>query len=438
MSISKNMPPEVAMGEEFMYELSVRAGSCAGDVVVTDLVPEGATYVRSEPAAKVDGRKLTWTLGDLNAGQTQPIKIWVKADKEGTLTSCAMVHALPRACDSTKVGRALIALTKTGPETATLNSEFSYTITVVNRGTSVARNVVVVDDIPEGLTPVGGQRRLTFNVGNMAPGESKSFPVAVRGTTRGKHCNVAAVTTGNAGEAKAEACTTILQPGLKIVKTGMKEQFLSRVAKYAIAVANTGDTVLNGVTVTDTAPAATTIVEAPGATISGNTATWNVGRLNPGEEKTFAVSLTSMRAGNHCNVAVASSGDGLRQSAEACTIWSGIGAILLEVVDDPDPIRIDDQTTYTIRVTNQGTANLNNISSFAEFDVENSPVSTSAGTVSGQKVTFPTVPVLAPKASFTYTVKVKGAKTGDARNKVTILCDEIKTPVVEEESTQVF
>ena len=32
----------------------------------------------------------------------------------------------------------------------------------------------------------------------------------------------------------------------------------------------------------------------------------------------------------------------------------GVSAILVEVVDDPDPIQVGEQTTYTVRVTNQG------------------------------------------------------------------------------------
>jgi uncharacterized repeat protein (TIGR01451 family) len=437
MQIGKNMPAEVAFGEEFMYEINTKALACAGDIVVTDIVPEGAAYVRSEPPAQVDGNRLTWRISEMDAGQAQTLKVWVKAQREGTLASCATVHALPRACGSTKVGRAQIAIAKTGPETAILGSDFSYNIVVSNKGTSMARSVVVTDELPEGLTNPNG-RRLSFNVGDLGPGQSKQIAVPVKAAARGRHCNVAKVTTANAGEANAEACTTVLQPGLKLVKTGTKEQFLSRVAKYDIVVSNTGDTTLNGVTVTDTAPAATTIVAAPGATVTGKTATWNVGSLRPKEEKAFTISLTTGQAGNHCNSAVAATTEGLRQTAEACTLWSGIGAVLLEVVDDPDPIIVGDETTYTIRVTNQGTANLNNVKTSFVCDAETQPTTASAGTVSGQAVTFPTVRTLPPKQSFTYTVKVKGVKAGDSRNRVTITSDEIPKPVVEEESTTVY
>ena len=66
----------------------------------------------------------------------------------------------------------------------------------------------------------------------------------------------------NVGKANAEACTTVLVPGLKVVKTGTKEQFLTRTATYEIRVSNTGDTTLTGVVVTDTAPEGTTVTGA--------------------------------------------------------------------------------------------------------------------------------------------------------------------------------
>ena len=78
----------------------------------------------------------------------------------------------------------------------------------------------------------------------------------------------------------------VLQPGLKITKEGPAELFLPRAASYNIVVSNTGDTTLQGVVVTDTAAAGTSIMEAGGATVNGNTATWNVGDLAKGDSKT--------------------------------------------------------------------------------------------------------------------------------------------------------
>ena len=74
------------------------------------------------------------------------------------------------------------------------------------------------------------------------------------------------------------------------------------------------------------------------------------------------------------------------------TVIVGIPAILLEKADDPDPVAIGDTTTYTVKVTNQGTADDSNVQVVVTIAPELVPVSTSAGTISGQTVTLPAVP----------------------------------------------
>ena len=204
-------------------------------------------------------------------------------------------------------------------------------------------------------------------------------------------------------------------------------------------MSKTGDTPLTGVTVTDTAPAGTTIASAPGATITGNKAVWTVGNLRPAEEKSLAISLTSTVAGSVCNRATVATTEGPTASAEACTVWTGVGALLLETLDNPDPIQVGETTTYKVRVTNQGTADDTNIKMVVNFTAEIDPVSASnGGTVTGKSVAFPAFPRLGPKQAFEFTIAAKGVKAGDARTKFIRTSDGIPAPTTSEESTRVY
>ena len=427
------MPAEASLGGEFVSELTITAQGCAANVIVRDTLPAGASYVRSEPAATVEGNQLVWNIGNMDAGQTIKGKVVMKADKEGTLVNCATVSADPRVCASTIVGKPVITIDKTGPETAVLGQDVTYNFVVKNTGTAVAKNVIVTDAVPEGLA---GQA-VTLNVGDIAPGQSKTGSATFKTTRRGKVCNTATADSSNAGKVSDDACTVVLVPGLKVEKTGTKEQILGRNADYEIVVSNTGDTTLQNVTVSDMAPAETSIVTAPGATIAGNKATWTVASLAPGAKATQSVKLTSKTAGTHCNNVTASSG-ALSDTAKACTLWKGIAAVLLEVVDDPDPIQVGESTTYTIKVTNQGFADIHNAKIIANFAEQVTPVSSPQGSVSGKTVNFPVVAKIAAKQTVTYTITVKGASVGDSRNKIILTADEFKTPVDEEESTTVY
>ena len=443
VNLNKKAPSMVAVGDTFSYDLQVMATCDVADVTVVDTLPAGASYVSSEPAGVQDAGKLTWKFATMARGETKAIRVTVKADKEGELVNCATVSAIPRVCVSTMVGKAQLAIRKTGPETAQLGQNVTYTVTVQNTGNTTAKNVVVTDPVPEGFSSATGQRELSFNVGDLAAGASKTMQVTLRADKRGKICNKAFAASSNAGKVDAEACTTIVQPGLKIEKkTDNAELLINRTAAYDIVVSNTGDVDLTGVVVTDTAAPETVIAAADGATVSGSSATWNVGTLRAGEKKNLTVKILSKVPGRFCDTASVTCAQGLKDSAQACTLWKGVTGVLLEMVDDPDPIQVGETSRYTIRVTNQGSTmditDLNIVTTLpAELDVVPGTVS-DGGVVNGKTITWPAVPRVAPKAFVVRTYTAKAVKAGDARSKVAITTSMRKEPIDKFESTTVY
>jgi uncharacterized repeat protein (TIGR01451 family) len=116
-----------------------------------------------------------------------------------------------------------------------------------------------------------------------------------------------------------------------------------------------------------------------------------------------------------------------------------VSALLLEKADNPDPIQVGENTSYTVKVTNQGTADDSNVKVVVEFPAEIDPVSASnGGVVNGKTVTFPAYPRLAPKQAFEYSIVAKGARAGDARVKFVRTSDGIPAPTTAEESTRVY
>ncbi|MCC7517660.1 MAG: DUF11 domain-containing protein [Verrucomicrobiae bacterium] len=439
--LNNSVPVSATLGDTYPVELTVTAVEVAGDVTVTDRIPEGASFVRAEPEAKLDGKILTWRLGAMNRDEVRTLKFWLKAEQDGELCNCAAVHAIPRGCVKTLIGKAAVAIEKTGPATARVGDPVNYTVVVKNMGNATARDVVVTDNVPDGLGAEGGQKQLSYNVGVLAPSESKQVEVPLRAERRGKFTNVATVRSSNAGEATDNATTVVTQPGLSVTKTGTAEQFVGRTANYEIVVANTGDTSLTDVVVTDWVDPNVKILSASGAEINGFQATWRIPDLAASEKKNFEVSVTSMVSGNFPNNVSVVTREGLKEAARANTLWKGMAALLLQLSDDPDPIGVGETTTYNIRVTNQGTAESSNIKIVAKFDKEIDPVSASGATeasVSGKVVTFGTVARLAPKQAVSWTITGKGVQPGDHRVKVEMTSDILSAPVVQEESTHVY
>jgi uncharacterized repeat protein (TIGR01451 family) len=430
-TLTKSVRRQVVVGQPFDYVYTLTAKTALKNVVVTDEVPSGATLVSTSPTADSRGSSFAFPIGELAAGESRTLTATMRANSVGTLVNCATVTAIPAACTTVTVR-----------DTVKVGEGATFTITVRNEGTAVAENVVLNDRLPAGLRTADGSSTVSFPAGSLAVGESRTFNLPVTTTTKGRFCNVVEGVASNVvpdANDNAEACITVLEPGLSVEKSGTPEQFINRNATYNIVVTNTGETTLSPVEVVDAVPAGNVIVNAGGGSVSGNNISWTIPSLAAGARETFTIVVTNRTAGQTCNSVTASApADRLTDSAQACTVWRGVAGVLVELVDDPDPIQVGETTTMTVRITNQGNADLTNVRAVASLSSELAVVSTSAGAQSERRVEFPAIPVLASKAVVTYTFVVRGTGEGDARTRLSVETNETRSPITEDESTTVY
>ena len=421
-----------------MFELDATAVVCAENVVITDHIPAGATYVRSEPAAQVDGDKLVWNISDMDAGAAQNIKVWLRADKEGILNNCATVKADPKVCAATRVVKPNIELTKSEPSDVTVCDPIPVTLVVRNNGSSQLTGVKVTDNLPDGLTS-DGRNSLVFDAGTLAPGESKQCKFNAAAAATGKYQDSAQATSDQGVSAKASAVTMVHQAVLALSCKAREQQYIGRSFDVCYTVSNTGDATAAGSQVVMPVPAGLTVNSATaGGHMSGNNLVWDLGSLGVNAPQNLCATFVSANAGTFDFEATAKGTCAAPVSTSCATRVVGIPAILLEKSDNPDPVAIGDTTTYTVKVTNQGTANDSNVHVVITVDNELVPVSSPQGSINGQVVDFPVVPTLAPKDSFTYTVVAKGVKAGGAVTKFTLTSAMLASPITAEESTTVY
>ena len=440
--LEKSAPATVALNEPFSYNYTVTAKDDVKKVVVNEQIPAGTVYVSSDPQAEVKGSSVTWTLFNLEDGQNVPLALVVKPTAAADLSSCATIVAFPEACTTTSVGVPELAIVKTTPnEQVLINTGVPWDITVTNTGNFCAYDVVVTDTLPAGVTHESGNSKLVTELGTLAPGESRDITVNSTAAATGEHCNVAVVDSSNAGSATDDACIVVVEAGLEVTKEGTPMQFVNKKASYKIVAKNTGDIALNDVVVVDTVPSQNKLLAAPGAQIDGNTAIWTTS-LGAGESKSFDVTVRGLQGGTYCNqVSAASAAYGLSDSDDACTEWKGYPALLIEVIDTEDPLLVGEETTYVIQITNQGTAADTNVSLDVQLPAGLSLVSAAGdtqGTIAGNNVAFAPYSVLSAKEIIQFRVVAKAVAVGDARFKAQMKSDLLKTPVPEEEATQVY
>jgi uncharacterized repeat protein (TIGR01451 family) len=169
-----------------------------------------------------------------------------------------------------------------------------------------------------------------------------------------------------------------------------------------------------------------------------NLVSWDVTNLPVNATKQICAILQSSTTGTLTFNPIASSATATPVQSICTAEVAGIPAILLEKADDPDPVAVGDTTTYTVKVTNQGTADDTDVQVIVTIASQLIPVSSSEGTFSGQTVTLPVVPRLASKASVTYTITARGVTAGDGHTLFTLSSGMLSSAIKAEESTTVY
>lgn len=458
----------VAFGQEYQYKLIVRnAGQVpVGQVRVDDELPSGARFVSSDPPAEQSGDRLVWLLGAMDANSEKVINIRVKPTEEGEFRSRATISFAASVDAKTKVTRPRLSVGVNGSEVCRAGEETTFQIKVTNTGSGPANKMVLQARLSDGLVHTQGMV-IEAELANLPAGESRSVPLKVNASRAGlQACEIVVMADGSP-DAKARAAVNVVEPMLIVKQTGPAHCLVRAEPTYTLELSNPGTAATDPVTVHSVLPDGFELVTASdGGTLNGRTVTWKLPSLAAGGARAVTLKLRAATAAEGLlrtlaqtapaqpaggaqpagsGIAVRNATRGLESKAELPVVAEGVAAVRFEVIDVEDPVVTGKEAVYEIRVTNQGTGPCTNIQLAAAMAEGTEFVTATGGPnqqaqvkVQGQGLLFEPIVNLGVKGEVVYRVRIKGTAAGDHRFRVQLTCDQLKTPVIKEESTRFY
>lgn len=201
LAIDKKCTAAVTPCDPIEYVITVRntGDGVAKNVRVTDQLPAGITTSDGQTS-------VVSNVGDLGPGATKEIRFTAKAAKSGRYENKAVATGdgglTAEATCVTVVTTPVLKVTKASPTgTRYIGRPADFTITVQNTGDAPVRDTKLVDSMPAGLEFISASDggvfsggTVTWNLGTLDPGATKSVKLTVRPSAAGNYENTASAT----------------------------------------------------------------------------------------------------------------------------------------------------------------------------------------------------------------------------------------------------
>ena len=387
LAVTKSVDkPSVLTGGQAVFTLTVQntGPNPAANVVLTDLLPTGLTWVSDDSGGKYNRTTGLWTVGAIPVNGTATLKVTVKGTTEGTflnavtaLTSDTTYNntlctdsAQPSTCPSATLvvySSDLVMTAKAVPAPVAPGGTSVATLTVTNSGPSATMTAATVtftlpqrttlgSTLPVGCTAATDGKSVTCTVPpGLANGAKADFPISLIVDTN------APLNTALSGGSVVVASADDLKPAnntaavpLSTTAKASNDLAMSVNAPTNPVTPGTATTVTG--TVTNGGPSDTTSVSTVTFTMPGNTtaaATQPAGCTVASDKKSVACTIPlGMKNGATVSFAVSVVVD---PAAPLDTVLPG-GKVVVANADDP--VVANNSAAFPLKTTALGTADL--------------------------------------------------------------------------------
>ena len=437
--VAKTLLEAAPVGGTIRYQIKVYALKDVGPVRVTETMPDGIKFKSATPKAKRSGKDITWIFPSISSGQTLSIEVMVESVSEGDHQITSTISVENRLTLDLFSGQPELSIKKQGPESVELGETATWRVTVANKGSADARNIIITDKLPNAFEPT---TQLRHTLETLAAGEARMVKYSAKAVTQGKFENyvVATYEGGPVDSVDSKLPVKVVQSGIRVRKTGPEEAYVFKPEVFKITIENTGDTDLKNIRITDVLPEGSSVADNGLGRVSGNAIGWMIPLLPVGSSQLITTEIAATRKGESTNTVKVVTSNGIQTSDSITTKWLAVPGVTVSISDNKDPIRVKERTTYNIQVNNQGKFEPVSGAVTVTFNESIKPISVTGdakGKIDGQTVTFPRT-TLEPGKDIYLSIIAEGSKIGPGRAVMKFSADFLKDPILSEETTNVY
>ncbi len=351
-----NTTPNFGDKVEYTITVNNNANKDAKQVVIVDTLGKGLKFINASHNGKYDEstRTITWII-DLGAGESAVFSVNAAVEAYGNINNTVVVGN--KSATKNITVPEIIPGKSVDVENPNFGDTVTYTVTVTNNGVGDAKQVVVRDILDKGLKFVKATGEYTFDedsctvtwIVDLANGEYQTFYVTAVAEAYGVLIND--VTVGD-----NTASADVVVPEIIPDKTAniTNPNFGDKV-DYTVTVTNDGMGDANNVVIVDRLGEGLTFVSASDNGVWDpvkRTVTWIVD-LAKGESKVFSVIATVVGYGNVTNSLVVGN--------KTISVNVTVPEIIPDKTVGIENPNFGDNVTYTVKVTNDGIGDANNV-----------------------------------------------------------------------------
>ncbi len=424
--IQKFAPTEIQVGKTAKFVVQIRnaGGQSADGVIIRDEIPQGTKLISTSPNATTDGSHLTWQIGKLSPGEDRTVEMQLMPTTEGDIGSVATVSYNSQVSVKTRCTMPQLAIRMTAANEVMVGSQQHVKIEIRNPGSGDATGVILFENVPPNVKHVAGPA-LEFEIGTLHPNETRELDLVLTAEKAGKVVNTLTAKADGNLQVQQQVEFEVIAPGLTVGLDGPERRYLERPATYEVSIQNPGTAPAHDVQIVTKLPKGMKFVRANNMgeyDAATHAVYWSLAELPKGEKGTVELVAMPTEAGPQTLQVDGHAQQGLADHKQRDIMVEGLAAIMFEVKDTENPIEVNGETGYEIRVVNQGTKAATNVQ--VSVDIPPGLKVISAEGESGHKLQdgkliFEPLQQLAPKADSVFKIRAQGLQPGDQRIVVT-------------------